>query len=210
MKKKIILYTLLLLISNPLFSQIKQTKQDINRDNTENMLINPPVQALYTNILELKNLDFNKRVAFSGKGESLDVVFELFSQSNEPLDLYIFVIATYEKVEKSESSFQSPIPERDRIKTFVPFPNDIKNFQYLDPQKQGKIRYIKYPKKPKDGVEPFSGKPYSLTNRLIVKTHHLSKYRNNYFFFNEVTILIFDSEGKPLFRQLFTIKGVRR
>ena len=50
---------------------------------------------------------------------------------------------------------------------------------------------------------------YHLKDKLNIWTTHLSKYRNNYFFFNEVTILIFDKDGNPLFRQLYSISGKR-
>ncbi|OHD69192.1 MAG: hypothetical protein A2W19_06285 [Spirochaetes bacterium RBG_16_49_21] len=180
---------------------------------------NIPVLAQYSKKFAIKNIDFNKVIDIGGKGEVLEVQFVLQNLTDDPMDLYIFTIATFEKVERTRSSFEKPVPPTHRIRSFVPYPPDIANFQYpatdgegnINRDKQGpeKFKFVKFPKNSKAGIDPNTGKPHHLVEKLIVRTTHLSKYRVNYFFFNEVAILIFDSEGKPAFRQLYQLQGTR-
>lgn len=166
-------------------------------------------QAQYTDSFRITNVNFTKDIDYTGKGEVLEVQFTLKNWLDDPQDIYLFVIATFEKTEETQSSFEMPIPEKERLRSFVPFPNDIKNFQYEHPEKKGKLKLFKFPKNPKAGVNPDTGKAYHLVDKLNIWTHHLSKYRNNYFFFNEAAILIFSKEGKLLYKQMYKISGVR-
>lgn len=178
------------------------------------------VQPQYTNQFKIKNIYFNKIIQPNRKGELLEVEMTLINLTDDPMDLYVFVISTFEKAEKRKSSFDMPIPPKDRIRNFVPFPDDIKNFQYPDKDIQGKIKkdrfgknilkFIKFPHNPKAGVNPSTGKPYNLKEELVIRTYHMSKYRTNYVYFNEAAVLVFNSEGNPLFRQLYQLKGYRR
>lgn len=212
MKKKTALL-IMLLLPCAIFSQ-EEGKKTAQQDAT-----NIPVQSQYSNKFKITNLYFNKRIDLGGKGEILEVEFVLQNCIDDPQDLYIFTIATYEKVEKTTSSFERPIPEKERIRSFVPFPYDLSNFQYPVRDEAGNVkkdanglemvRLVKFPKDPKKGVDPNTDKPYHLKNKLVVRTTHLSPYRTNYFFFNNVVVLVFDSEGKPAYRQLFEIKGKR-
>ena len=140
------------------------------------------------------------------------------------MDLFIFVIATYEIEEEEYSSFKIPMPKEKRIKSFVPYPENVPNFQYPVKDKSGNIakdengnekkKFKKYPQDPKLGFDMINSVerplPYHLKNSLIIRTKHLSKYRTNYFFFNEVILLIFDKEGNPAYRQLYRFKGKRK
>ncbi|HSV96673.1 MAG TPA: hypothetical protein VLM75_07045 [Spirochaetota bacterium] len=171
---------------------------------------NIPVQAQYSGKFEVEHCYFNRRIDPGGKGELLEVEIILKSRQNDPLDMYIFTVATYEKVEKTKSSFELPVPERERIRNLVPYPDDIKNYEYDNPDAKGKTMLVKHPKNPKAGIDPATGKPYTLKDRLVVRTYHLSPYRVDYVFFNNVIILIFDGEGNPLYRKLYEIKGRRR
>lgn len=171
---------------------------------------NIPVQAQYSEKFEVEHCYFNRRIDPVGKGELLEIELTLKSRWNDPIEMYIFTVATYEKVEKTKSSFELPIPERERMRNFVPYPDDVKNYEYENPDAKGKTILVKYPKNPKAGIDPATGKAYTLKDRLVVRSYHLSPYRNDYVFFNNATILIFDGEGNAMFRKLYAIRGHRR
>ncbi|MCP4137952.1 MAG: hypothetical protein GY754_43720 [bacterium] len=173
-----------------------------------------PVQAQYSNKFRIKDVTFSKKIDPTGRGEYLEVEFRLENMTDDPIDLYLFVIATYEKAQRKLTSFDRPIPQKDRIWTFEPSPDDKANFQYPEKDEEGKVKkdedgkdklmYIKFPRDPK------KGEAYHLKGDEIIRTRHLSKYRKNYFFFNEVAILVFDKKGRPAYRQLYNLKGFRR
>jgi hypothetical protein len=179
-----------------------------------------PVQSQYSNQFKIKKVYFNKRIDWGGKGDVLEVEFTIKNMIDEPQDLYIFIIASYEIPWRGRTSFQVPVPKKKRVRSFVPFPFDLKNFEYPDVDRKGNIKkdkkgkelinLVKFPKNPKAGTDPETGKPYHLNGNLLIRSTHLSRYRNNYFFFNEVAVLVFDSEGKPAFRQLYALRGFRR
>jgi len=183
------------------------------------IITNIPAEAQYSNDFAIKSLFFNKRIDPGGTGEILEVELTLENLTDDPMDLYLFTIATYEKVEKTKSSFERPIPQRERIRTFVTYPDDISNFSYPDTDDKGNVKkdkngleivkLLKFPKNPKAGVDQKTGKPYHLVDRMTIYTTHISKYRRNYFFFNNLAVLIFDREGKSAYRKLFEIKGKR-
>jgi hypothetical protein len=215
--KKYILTILLLLMPGMLISQADKSKSPEKSIGLDKIMTNIPALSQYSNNFTIKNLYFNKRIDLGGKGEILEVEFILENLSDEPQDLYLFTIATFEKTEKTKSSFERLVPTRERIRTFVVYPDDISNFTYPVTDEQGNVKkdkngldivkLAKFPKNPKAGVDPKTGKPYHLKDRLVLYTTHLSSYRNNYYFFNNVAVLIFDSDGKPAFRQLSEIKG---
>lgn len=178
-----------------------------------------PVQSQYSDRFNITSICFNKKLELSGKGEILEVVLTLENRIDDPQDFYIFVIATYETGKPTMTSFDNPIPPHRRLRSFVPFPLDLANFDYTENGTDGKPLkdehgqnmhlYKKYPKNPTAGVNPETGKPYNLKDRLLVRTEHLSKYRHRYTYFNEVAVLIFDKEGKPIYRQLYKLVGYR-
>lgn len=178
-----------------------------------------PAVSQYSDAFAIKNVFFNKRIDTGLKGELLEVEFMIENRLDDPQDLFIFVIATYEKVEKTKSSLERPVPPKERIRTFVPFPDDISNFTYPDTDEKGNVKkdkdgmelvkLVKFPKNPKAGVDPNTGKPYHLVDKLQIYTRHLSKYRQQYYFYNNIAILVFNEDGKPVFRQLYEIKGKR-
>ncbi len=215
--KKYLLVLLALLCPTLLLSQDVK-KEETPKDQSK-IITNIPVQAQYSNKFNIKNLFFNKRTDYSGKGEILEVEFTLENLTDDPMDVYIFTIATFEKVEKTKSSFERPVPKRERVRTFVTYPDDLSNFSYLETDDKGNVKkdkdgleivkLVKFPKNPKAGVNQKTGKPYHLDDKLTIYTTHISKYRRNYFFFNNLAVLVFDSEGKPAYRKLFEIKGKR-
>jgi len=179
-----------------------------------------PVQAQYSESFSIKNVYFNKNLEINGKGEILEVVFEIRNKTDDPMDFYIYVIASYEKTEKSRSSFETPIPEKERMRSFVPYPFNLENFQYpvsdskgnqvKDSSGKAKMKYIKFPRDPKQGINPATNDLYHLENKIIIRTTHLSKFRNNYFFFNNVSIMVFNKEGVPQYKQSYELIGYRR
>ena len=172
-----------------------------------------PVQSLRSDTFKLKNLSFNKKIE-NMQGELLEVEFQLENELDIPQQFYIFVIATYEKSYKTTSSFESPsLDDITEIKLISSYPEDLSNFEYIvknDKKDTGKKTYIKYPKNIKTGVDPATGKPYELRDDLIFRSNHLSKYGRKFYYFNSITILIFDIEEKLVFRQIYSIKPMKR
>ena len=200
MRRKLLIVIMVCIIPGWLFSQ----------ENTSVKKQHIPIGSQYSNSFEISKIYFNRRIDTTGKGELLEVEIVVENQTDDPMDLYVHVVASYEKEEKTRSSFEMPIPEKERIRSFVPFPGDKADYQYPHPEKSGETMLKKFPKNPKAGVNPDTGKPYHLEDKLLIRTYHLSEYRTNYFFFNEVTVLVFNSEGEPVYRQLFEIEGIRK
>jgi hypothetical protein len=196
MKKKI--YTIIMVLcASVLLAQTTQ-KLDI------------PVQSLYSNQVRIKDIYFNKRVDTAGKGDVLEVEVLFENLTDNPMDIYVNVIATFEKEEKTTSSFEMPIPEKERIRNFVPYPDDLANYEYTD--NKGKKIFQAYPKNTKSGINPLTNKLYSLPVRdtLVVRSYHVSPYRKDFVFFNYVTVLVFDKDGNPIMREVYELKGKRK
>lgn len=196
MKKKF-LTIIMVLFTSVLLAQTTQ-KLDI------------PVQSLYSNQVKIKDIYFNRRVDTAGKGDVLEVEVLFENLTDNPMDIYVNVIATYEKEEKTKSSFEMPIPEKERIRNFVPYPDDIANYEYTD--SKGKKIFQAYPKNTKSGINPLTNKLYFLPVRdiLVVRSYHVSPYRKDFVFFNYVTVLVFDKDGNPIMREVYELKGKRK
>ena len=138
--KKFITLILVMLVPALLLSQADTSKSQEKSAGKDKIITNIPTQAQYSDKFTIKNLYFNKRIDLGGKGEVLEVEFILQNLIDEPQDLYIFTIATYEKTEKTKSSFERPIPTRERIRTFVVYPDDISNFTYPVTDEQGNVK----------------------------------------------------------------------
>lgn len=218
MNRRIAVLFLFLLIPLSLFSKepAKVKKKEPEKGVRKMQIDRFPPGSILNDRFDVKNVSFNRTHDAKGRGEVLRVEFEVSSFVDEPMDLYIFAIAIHEKIDKSISSFERPIPPKDYIKNFVPFPYDVKNFQNTVGKKD--YVFVKFPRNPKAGINPSTGKQYKLTDKLFVKTTHLSKYRKNYVFFNTVIILIYDAKKlsnargfpMPVFRQVYYISGIRR
>jgi len=193
----------LLLLPVLLFAQDKKA-ENIGEPNF-------PIHSIRSDLLKLKQLSFNKAVPFE-RGEILEVEMLLENQVDDPQELYIFTIATYEKEFIPKSSFIRPsLEDNNLIKLIVPYPNDLKNFEYDRGQfGEKKKSYIKYPKNYKAGINVSTGKPYILKEKLLIRTRHLTRYLKKFNFFNEMTILIFDKDGKILYRQQYHLNKVKR
>ncbi len=202
MKRLIII--LFLLFPVMIFSQ--NTTADRKTD-----LTSFPVQSVRNESFNLINLSFNEFVS-DIRGKTLEVEFQLESKLDYSQQYYIFIIATHEQSYKTTSSFESPsLDDPDEMKLIVPFPEDLANFEYDSKDEKGadKKIYVKYPKNIKSGVDPITGQPYILDDRLTFRSRHLSKYRKNFLYFNQVCILIFDSDEELVYRQVYEVKSRR-
>lgn len=213
--KRYVIFILLLIVPAFIFSQEQpaQQKQETKKNLT-------PVVSQYSHDFAVRDISFNKRIDLSGKGELLEVEFNLVNKTDYAFDLYVFVIASYEVKEKTDSSFEDFIPREKRIRSFIPYPDVPDQFRTPILDEKGNIvknvhgvdmyEYEKNPRDPRTGVNPETGKPYRLNQKLLIRTYHLSNYRTNYYFFNQAAILIFDKNGNPVFRQLYELNGWRR
>ncbi|HOP61842.1 MAG TPA: hypothetical protein PK358_15100 [Spirochaetota bacterium] len=185
--------------------------QDKNTGNTSEKKVFP-VQSIDTDLFKVYNLSFNKMVP-GYAGEVMEVEFQIKNLVEEPIELYIFIVASYEKHYKTTSSFESPsLDDPLKIKNIKVFPDDLTNFEYTEKDKSGKEKkvYIKYPKNIKAGVNAETGKPYMLDEDITFRTKFLSQYARKYYYFNEAIILIFDTNEELLYRQVFRLREKKR
>jgi hypothetical protein len=168
-----------------------------------------PLQSLKTDLFAIKSLTFNKKVDPAGKGELLQVEFAVENNSDSPLDLYIVVLASIREKEWAWNVFQTKkLTIKDiRTRYFVPYPDDMKQYEY---EESGKKQIRSFPKDFKTGVDPYSGAPYRVERYLPVRTKHLSVYRKRYEFFNHVTMYIFDKDGELLHYDHYSLDRKRR
>lgn len=202
-KMKRFLSLLIILIPVLLFSQETQTLSGKKIF---------PVLAVKTDLFKVYNMSFNKTIP-GYEGEVLEVEFQIKNLIEMPHELYIFVIATYEKSYKTDSSFQSPsLDDPAQIKNIKVFPDDLTNFEYTEKDQAGNEKkiYIKYPKNIKAGVDPSTGKPYMLDENITFRAKFLSKYARKYYYFNEISILIFDNKEELIYREVFKVKEKKR
>lgn len=210
-----------LLIPVFLFSQEKKPTGDTSNNSGKTPIPSRAyVQAKYNDQFKISKIYFNRRLDVRGRGELLEIEMVIENLTDDPIELYIFTIASFEVDVKSQTSFDRPVPPEKRIKNFKVFPDEIENFKYAYKDKSGKQKknvwgknvylYKKVPKNIKKGINPATGKIYTIKNKLVVRTYHLSPYRTNYCFFNEAAILAFDKRETPAYRQLYKLKGWRR
>jgi hypothetical protein len=204
MKMKRILIFLLALLPAILSAQ---DQENITKDP-----LKMPVLSINTDRFSMTDLSFNWAVPGS-KEEILEVEFVLNNLIDTPQNLYIFIIATYESHYFTKSSFESPsLEDREMIKVINTFPEDVKNFEYTYKNEKGNevTEYLKYPKNIKAGINPGTGEPYKLNERLIFRSYHPFRDLKKYKHFNEITILIFDEKENLIFRDFFHVKPKRR
>lgn len=202
---KHLVISLFLIIPALLFSQDKsaETKIDLKKE---------PVLSIFTDLFKLKNLSFSREQP-DNSGEVLETEFQLENLTNVSMDLYIFVIATHEKEYLTKSSFERPdLDDKNTIKLIQVYPDDLSNYEYIVKDESGteKKIYQKYPKNIKAGINKRTGKPYTLDEIITFRSRNLSKFMKKYYFFNQITILIFDAEETLLFRQSYAVKPLKR
>ncbi len=228
--KKIALSLLMLLLPAIAFSQAQAPAQpEVAADGIPNY----PVQSIRSYEFDVRAITVSRQYETRGRGEILNVEFGIHNNTDYPMDLYVFAIATYEDYKKERSPYNPLLrsTERTALLNFVPFPlaaedankdfrsMKLENFRYtVGTGDDKKEVLVEFPKDPRLGVNPVTGQAYKLQSDIFVKTSHLSVYKNNYRFFNQVTVLIFDAkklgDGKgiprPLYRQVISIDGRRK
>ena len=204
MLKKIIIILVLISIPVSVFSQQGADTEKTDKKDEH------PVLAVFTDVFDIKHLSFIKKVDPKGRGELILVEFQLLNNTDLTRDLYIFVVATNEEInwKKTTLTDRRILPQGSRINYFASYPDSNDNFKYQD--QDGKEYMDKYPKDYKAGINPYTGKPYSLDTDIIVRTEILCRYRKRYQYFNYVTLMIYDDEGKLLFRQVHRIDWTRK
>jgi hypothetical protein len=170
-----------------------------------------PTYAVSNEDLSVTMPSFSKTTDIHGKGDVLEVQFSVENNSDGKHQLYIFVLATREDIKWVTNSFNTKkiYPEKNDIVEFVPVPGTRDNFEY---DTNGVKSIKRHAKDFKLGVDVFTGKPYELTalkNKINIRTEHLILYKKKYKFFNHVTILVYDDEGKVMYRQIYELKGIR-
>ncbi len=169
------------------------------------------MQATTTDAFDINQLTFNRKVDPQGKGELLLVEFALTPNTDYKYKLYIHVIATVEHEEWVTNTIFGKKMFLKGLNTdlFIPFPavSDLKNFEY---QIDGKTQLIKFPHDYKTGVDPQTKEPYLLERYAAVQTRHLAPYKKKFKYFNYATIIIFDDEGKVMFKQIYSLDKFRR
>ena len=191
--------------------------QDKNSDNKPD-ITKRPILSVSSKAFNIKNLCFTK-FQYSMEGETLETVFQIENLTNSPLQLYAFVVASYEKEYITKSSFESPdLDDKNLIKNIRAYPDDLANFEYVEKDENGVDQkvYYKYPKNIKAGTffdidGKDTGQPYVVNDSLIVRVNHFNKFMKNYYFFNTITILLFDAADETLvFSQNYTVRPIRR
>jgi len=166
-------------------------------------------QAAFTDQFSVSMPTFSKKIDVKGRGEVMEIVFEIVNSDETPRDFYVFVLASYETPKWKYDSFKTKkiAPDRTAVDFFVPVPGPESNFEY---EVSGVKTIKKHAKDYKLGVDPETKKAYALKDKIIIRTDHLSPYRKNYKFFNNAAVLIYDDEGKLLYRQLYLIDKLRK
>jgi len=167
-----------------------------------------PPQSVKTDEFTVSQPSFLRKGDNQGKGEILEVGFEITNNTDNPHNLYLFVIATNEETKWQYNSFKNKkiTPQKVAIEYFSVSPDVQSNFEY---DSNGEKELKKFPKDFKLGVDPATGKMYTLKDRIIVRTQHLTVYRKNFKMFNNVTVMIYDDEGKVMFRRTYAMSGKR-
>ena len=196
-----------LLLSAAIFAQDKTgNRAETGAGEVDNL----PSQSFSTYYFDVEKFSVSLGYDNFGRGELLNVEFGLRNKTDDDRELYIFAIATEEIDRTGPSSFKEIIESGDKTNflNFVPYPVAAEdankeyrhmknvNFRFRTEKNDNSPGMLhKFPRDPKLGVSPHTGKAYELKDTLYVKTSHLSRYRKNYVFFNHVTILIFDAKN---------------
>ena len=188
----------------PSAAKSEQVKKNETADSKD---LFPP-QSVKTDDYTVSQPSFLRKGDTQGKGEVLEVGFDITNNTDNPHQFYLFVVATYEDTKWQYNSFNTKktVPQKVAIEYFSAVPDTRENFEY---DINGAKALKKYPKDYKLGVDPATGKIYTLKDRIIVRTQHLTEYRKNFKMFNNVTVMVYDDEGKVKFRQTYALKGIR-
>jgi len=185
--------------------------QTATTDSLETITV--PIKAQYSESFKISPVYFNKRIDPAGIGEILEVEMIFENLTDEPMDLNVITIATVEFPPKSDSSFEPPIDKTDIIKYLDASP-DTENFKYPLKDESGNAKkdyygqeMFEYKKIPHDTKKATLIK---LDDTYMLRTYHMSKYRKKYAFFNAVAILVFNTEGQPVFASYYLLDKKRK
>lgn len=225
MKK--LLSLILLMVPVLVFAQTENTG---NSSSKITEMVSVPVQAQYSDRFKISSVYFNKKMDLLGRGELLEIELVIENMTDDPVDLNVFTLATYEiKNPDYSSSFVRPKDtgisldaELLEFKAFNPeasvirlsaFPDTEENFKYplLDADGKQKKDYFgkdlfEYRKVPKVLSK---AKSFRLEDKMVIRTTHLCRFIKKYHFFNQASVLIYDNEGKPVFVQFYSLDGER-
>ena len=205
--KKIIV--IMLLVPMILTAQAADKKDEPVKKSGTSKEKDFPTQMIKSDEFTIRHVSFNKKVDPAGRGELLQVDFQLENEVDVALDLYIHIIATHEELVWVYDSFgeKKLVPKKIETRYFRSLPDDRSLFEY---EIDGEKSIVKYPKNIKAGVNNETGKPYHLSDYMAFRYEFLCHYRRKYSFFNKATILIFDDSEKLLFRQSYSLDKYRR
>jgi hypothetical protein len=119
--KKIALSLLMLLLPAIAFSQAQAPAQpEVAADGIPNY----PVQSIRSYEFDVRAITVSRQYETRGRGEILNVEFGIHNNTDYPMDLYVFAIATYEDYKKERSPYNPLLrsTERTALLNFVPFP----------------------------------------------------------------------------------------
>jgi len=206
MMNKLFVFILIMLAQAALFSQDKPAPAE---NSPVKKLTHLPSQPVPTDVFSVRYMTFNKKIELTGKGDLLQVEFQIDNNTDFDRNLYVFVIATIENIVWRYNSFETKKLKVEAVEMpyFVPYPDNLSLYEYED---EGKKEFRKMPKDVKAGIVQDTGQPYKLNRNLVIRTTHLCKYRKNYKYFNHVTILIFDDQEELMFSQVYSIDGRRK
>jgi hypothetical protein len=202
MNKKIFAALIIMFVSTWGFSQDTAKKTDETKKDPF------PALTVKSDLFAVTMPTFSKKAELHGKGEVLEVQFEIINNTDQPHQLYIFILASYDETAWMYNSFNTKrlIPEKVYVSYFAPYPDNKETFTY---DINGAKEIKKYPKDFKLGVDKTTGKIYTLKDKIIMDTEHICLFRKNYKFFDNVCVLMYDDEGEIVFRQTYALKGFR-
>ena len=207
--KRLFLILIICILPSALFSQNQNAAQPAETKKADDRKKDAfPPQSVQNEDFVVSMPSFVRKGDNLGKGEILEVGFDITNNLDSPRTFYIFVIATYEDIKWQYNSFQSKktFPEKVQTAYFSPYPDTNANYEY---EINGEKELKRYPKDFKAGINPADGKFYTLKDKLIIRSNHLCIYRKNYKYYNNVTIILYDEEGKLKFRQTYALEGSR-
>lgn len=238
----------------------KSRRKDLNESVKDYQPVSIPDPEL-----DVKNFSFVRNFGASGRGEFLNVTFDLVNKTDRPKEYQVYVLAAYEnevpvaypstwrKKDPQRNIYLTPFQklspepidekvvlgdkaaaEREGLKyksvfNQVPlreFENEptlegYDHYLIKNPDKALKVKIFGYEAPPKseqiatnletkkeeldrDVHYATENHTYTVQNNkyfTTVTTHHFSKFRENYLFFNRVLILVFDP-SRPASRKL--------
>jgi len=203
----------IILVFIPMLLLAQNSAQFATTNSVETIVV--PTEVKFNERFKISPIYFNKLIDPAGLGEILEVEMMFENLTDQPMDLNVITIATIEHPfpDKFDSSFEVPLMKTDIIKYLDASP-DAENFKYPLKDESGNVKkdyfgkdMFEYKKIPQD---PKKANLIKLDDTRMLRTYHISKYRRKYEFFNAVAILIFNTEGQPVFSSYHSLDKKRR